>query len=115
MRSPEKSLPLLTSDIPTCASEHGYVHSILHQRQISLPGLVDTSASPRPTSSSSQGRFPMVQGSVRTRQGEAEGGGGFSTLLLVFIPLMVVVLTLLLGLVLFLAAVLYMRRRKGIR
>lgn len=40
---------------------------------------------------------------------------GMSTMLLVFIPVMVVILTVLLGLVCFLVAVLYMRRRKGIR
>lgn len=40
---------------------------------------------------------------------------GYSTLLLVLIPVMVVVLTVLLGLVMFLVAVLYMRRRRGIR
>jgi hypothetical protein len=40
---------------------------------------------------------------------------GISTLLLVFIPIMVVVLTLLLGLVIFLVAMLYMRRKRGIR
>jgi len=50
----------------------------------------------------------------RPRQHE-EGEAGFSTMLLVFIPILVVVLTVLLGLVCFLAAVLYMRRKKGIR
>ncbi|KAK8847517.1 hypothetical protein IAR55_005375 [Kwoniella newhampshirensis] len=43
------------------------------------------------------------------------GEGGNSTLVLIFIPVMVVILTVLLGLVVFLIAVLYMRRRKGIR
>ncbi|WVQ98170.1 hypothetical protein IAU59_005292 [Kwoniella sp. CBS 9459] len=43
------------------------------------------------------------------------GDTGYSTLLMIFIPVMVVVLTVLLGLVVFLVAVLYMRRRKGIR
>ncbi|WVR04734.1 hypothetical protein IAU60_001745 [Kwoniella sp. DSM 27419] len=44
-----------------------------------------------------------------------DSDGGFSTLLMIFIPVMVVVLTVLLGLVVFLVAVLYMRRKKGIR
>ncbi|WVF69681.1 hypothetical protein IAT40_004460 [Kwoniella sp. CBS 6097] len=43
------------------------------------------------------------------------GDTGYSTILMIFIPVMVVVLTVLLGLVVFLVAVLYMRRRKGIR
>ena len=40
---------------------------------------------------------------------------GMSAVLLVFIPVLVVVLTVLVGLVCFLAAVLFMRRRRGIR
>jgi hypothetical protein len=40
---------------------------------------------------------------------------GFSTILLIFIPIMVVVLTVLLGMVVFLVTVLYLRRKKGIK
>lgn len=40
---------------------------------------------------------------------------GFSTVLLIFIPIMVVILTVLLGLVVFLVTVLYLRRKKGIK
>ena len=62
-----------------------------------------------------QENFPPAPDVPRPQQPEPDGDAGFSTMLLVFIPIMVVVLTVLLGLVCFLAAVLYMRRRKGIR
>ncbi|ODN79536.1 hypothetical protein, variant [Cryptococcus amylolentus CBS 6039] len=48
-------------------------------------------------------------------QPDGDSDGGYSTVLLVFIPVLVVVLTVLLGLVVFLVAVLFMRRRRGIR
>nr|XP_031858225.1 uncharacterized protein CI109_006368 [Kwoniella shandongensis]KAA5525297.1 hypothetical protein CI109_006368 [Kwoniella shandongensis] len=52
----------------------------------------------------------------RVRQGgNGSDDGGYSTVVLVFIPFLVVCLTVLLGLVVFLVAVLYMRRKKGIR
>nr|XP_019008380.1 endosome protein [Kwoniella pini CBS 10737]OCF47161.1 endosome protein [Kwoniella pini CBS 10737] len=59
------------------------------------------------------GRMPTPQPTPNPSQGD--GDSGYSTILLIFIPVMVVVLTVLLGLVVFLVAVLYMRRRKGIR
>nr|XP_019047055.1 endosome protein [Kwoniella bestiolae CBS 10118]OCF25985.1 endosome protein [Kwoniella bestiolae CBS 10118] len=60
-----------------------------------------------------QGRMPTPPS---TPNGTGDNGdSGYSTILLIFIPVMVVVLTVLLGLVVFLVAVLYMRRRKGIR
>ncbi|KAK4686522.1 Ran-binding protein 9/10, partial [Tremellales sp. Uapishka_1] len=52
---------------------------------------------------------------VPPTDGHGNGNGGYSTLLLVFIPIMVVILTVLLGLLVFLMAILYLRRRKGIR
>lgn len=48
-------------------------------------------------------------------QSDNDNGGGVSTLLLVFIPVLVVVLAVLVGMVVFLIAVLYMRRKRGIR
>ena len=47
---------------------------------------------------------------------EREGDqGAVSTMLLVFVPILVVVLTVLVGLIIFLIAVLFMKRRKGVR
>nr|ODN89521.1 endosome protein [Cryptococcus depauperatus CBS 7841] len=46
---------------------------------------------------------------------EIDNDGSYSSVLLIFIPVLVVVLTVLLGLVIFLVAILYMRRRRGIR
>lgn len=48
-------------------------------------------------------------------QSDNDNGGGVSALLLVFIPVLVVVLAVLVGMVVFLIAVLYMRRKRGIR
>ena len=64
-----------------------------------------------------QGQFPNTAPQVPTtpRTGTEHENHGFSTVLLIFIPVMVVILTVLIGLVVFLVAVLYMRRRKGIQ
>jgi hypothetical protein len=59
-----------------------------------------------------QGQYPIT---TPTAPREGHDSHGFSTVLLVFIPIIVVILTVLLGLVIFLVAVLYMRRRKGIQ
>jgi len=77
----------------------------------------ESSSSPRSTSVMIQEQFPIPPDLPhQPKQPEGDNdGAGFSTMLLVFIPILVVVLTVLLGLVCFLAAVLYMRRRKGIR
>lgn len=64
-----------------------------------------------------QGQFPNTAPQVPTTPGTGteHENHGFSTVLLIFIPVMVVILTVLIGLVIFLVAVLYMRRRKGIQ
>ncbi|WWC86808.1 uncharacterized protein L201_001687 [Kwoniella dendrophila CBS 6074] len=62
------------------------------------------------------GRMPSPQPTPNPNDGHTgNNDSGYSTILLIFIPVMVVVLTVLLGLVVFLVAVLYMRRRKSIR
>ncbi len=62
-----------------------------------------------------QEQFPAAPEVPQPHQPEHTGGKGFSTMLLVLIPILVVVLTILMGSVCFLATVLYMRRKKGIR
>jgi hypothetical protein len=60
-----------------------------------------------------QAQYPIATGPTLPRAGH--DNHGYSTVLLIFIPIIVVILTVLLGLVIFLVAVLYMRRRKGIQ
>lgn len=62
-----------------------------------------------------QDQFPNTAPQVPTTPRAGHDSHGFSTMLLIFIPIMVVILTVLIGLVIFLVAVLYMRRRKGIQ
>jgi hypothetical protein len=62
-----------------------------------------------------QGQYPISTPQAPTTPRPDHDSHGFSTVLLVFIPIIVVILTVLLGLVIFLVAVLYMRRRKGIQ
>lgn len=63
-----------------------------------------------------QGPYPNIAPQVPdTPRAGHSTGHGFSTMLLIFVPIMVVILTVLIGLVIFLVAVLYMRRRKGIQ
>ncbi|KAK6903609.1 hypothetical protein I203_107114 [Kwoniella mangroviensis CBS 8507] len=72
--------------------------------------MIETRQQPDPWN----GRMPTPPATPNTGNSD-NGDSGYSTILLIFIPVMVVVLTVLLGLVVFLVAVLYMRRRKGIR
>ena len=58
--------------------------------------------------------FPGTDMPPRTGT-DGDAGRGVSTVLLIVIPVMVVVLTVLLGLIVFLVAVLYMRKKRGIR
>ncbi|WVQ83183.1 hypothetical protein IAT38_005322 [Cryptococcus sp. DSM 104549] len=58
------------------------------------------------------GSLPQVP---RPQNPDNNSEGGYSTVLLVFIPVLIVILTVLVGLVVFLIAVLYMRRKRGIR
>lgn len=60
-------------------------------------------------------QFPNTAPQVPSTPRTGHDNHGFSTMLLIFIPIMVVILTVLIGLVIFLVAVLYMRRRKGIQ
>jgi hypothetical protein len=60
-------------------------------------------------------QYPISNPQEPTQPRTGHDSHGFSTVLLVFIPIIVVILTVLLGLVIFLVAVLYMRRRKGIQ
>jgi len=60
-------------------------------------------------------QYPISNPQQPTQPRTGHDSHGFSTVLLVFIPIIVVILTVLLGLVIFLVAVLYMRRRKGIQ
>ena len=60
-------------------------------------------------------QYPISNPQEPTTPRTGHDSHGFSTVLLVFIPIIVVILTVLLGLVIFLVAVLYMRRRKGIQ
>jgi hypothetical protein len=62
-----------------------------------------------------EGQYPISTPQVPTMPRTGHDAQGFSTVLLIFIPIIVVILTVLLGLVIFLVAVLYMRRRKGIQ
>jgi hypothetical protein len=62
-----------------------------------------------------QGQYPISTPQAPTTPRTGHDSHGFSTVLLIFIPIIVVILTVLLGLVIFLVAVLYMRRRKGIQ
>jgi len=62
-----------------------------------------------------QEQYPISTPQAPTTPRTGHDSHGFSTVLLVFIPIIVVILTVLLGLVIFLVAVLYMRRRKGIQ
>ena len=73
----------------------------------------ESPASLRSTPAMAQEPFPAPD--APPQKPDSDGEAGYSTMLLVFIPILVVVLTVLLGLVCFLAAVLYMRRKKGIR
>jgi hypothetical protein len=61
------------------------------------------------------GQYPISTPQAPTTPRTGHDNHGFSTVLLIFIPIIVVILTVLLGLVIFLVAVLYMRRRKGIQ
>ncbi|EIW71170.1 hypothetical protein TREMEDRAFT_71079 [Tremella mesenterica DSM 1558] len=62
-----------------------------------------------------QEQFPHPPEMPTPKQPDGDSNQGFSTALLIFIPIMVVVLTVLLGLIVFLVAVLFMRKRRGIR
>lgn len=62
-----------------------------------------------------QGQYPISTPQAPTTPRTGHDSHGFSTVLLIFIPIIVVILTVLLGLVIFLVAVLYIRRRKGIQ
>lgn len=89
--------------------------SPLTDRQFRKPSAMSTSIIDKQY----QGQFPNTAPQVPTTPRPGGGTGqenhGFSTVLLIFIPVMVVILTVLIGLVIFLVAVLYMRRRKGIQ
>lgn len=52
---------------------------------------------------------------ARVETGDYEHGKGLNIVLLVFIPILAVVLTILLGLLVFLVAMLYMRKKRGIK
>lgn len=65
--------------------------------------------------SASRGPTVKVVGNIHLRPSEFESGDGPSTVLIVFIPILVVVLTVLLGVLIFLIALLCMKRQKGIR
>lgn len=52
---------------------------------------------------------------ARVEAGDYEHGKGLNIVLLVFIPILAVVLTILLGLLVFLVAMLYMRKKRGIK
>jgi hypothetical protein len=92
--SPLTSSHLNPPESPQSTMAHSYVYQ--NQDQYPVP-----QQPPQPGSGSGTGRHG--------------GDPGLSTLLLIFIPIMVVILTVLLGLVFFLVAVLFMRRRKGIK
>ena len=61
---------------------------------------------------------PTYPARVEAGTGAGDGyehGKGLNIVLLVFIPILAVVLTILLGLMVFLVAMLYMRRKRGIK
>lgn len=72
----------------------------------------------RPAAQLDQAPYP-TQPQIPAPRGPETGSdgrsAGMNNMLLIFIPMLAVVLTVLLGLLVFLVAMLYMRRRRGIR
>jgi hypothetical protein len=58
---------------------------------------------------------PQIPAPREPSEGSGNQGSGMNNMLLIFIPMLAVVLTVLLGLLVFLVAMLYMKRRRGIR
>lgn len=98
---------------PAAAEWFTRLISPLTDRQSKAPSAMSTSIMGKQYQGQYPNTAPQVPNTPRTGTGQVNHG--FSTVLLIFIPVMVVILTVLIGLVIFLVAVLYMRRRKGIQ